>query len=258
MLTQKFTSSVWPSVQISWTVCMILSVLFCSVLVEPFHVEKTSSYCIHSLTFHSCDLGLFAVFPRIFSFFTLLGAFSLMSSSFHFPGLKLILLFRLILCRMEFWWLKKKTLIIIFLIFMFCVIRLKLNIPTFYTTGNKRQQNLFLPSYVLFIIFALCRQPHSVSRKLCVKEWPLPPPLHPWSHLYFCAFLHRRLFECRWHKKTFIATKYICFSICCYWSVAFDACIDCKITDPQWEISIMTLAWVLQAPSFVLLHPWVC
>lgn len=76
---------------------------------------------------------------------------------------------------------------------MFCAISLKLNIPTFYTTGNKRQQNLFLPSYVLFIIFALWRQPHSVSRKLCVKEWPLPPPLHPFSHLYFCAFLHRQV-----------------------------------------------------------------
>ncbi len=128
-----------------------------------------------------------------FYLFNLWGVFSLMSSSFHFPGLKFILLFRLILCRMEFWWLKKTNLIIIFLIFMFCAIRLKLNIPTFYTTGNKRQLNLFLPSYVLFIIFALWRQPHSVSRKLCVKEWPLPPPLHPWSHLYFCAFLHRHV-----------------------------------------------------------------
>lgn len=32
--------------------------------------------------------------------------------------------------------------------------------------------------------------PHSVSRKLCVKEWPPSPPLHPRCHLYFCAFLH--------------------------------------------------------------------
>lgn len=109
MLTQKFTSSVWPSLQVSWTVCMIL---FCSVsvLVEPFFsCRKTSSYCIRSLTFHSCGFGLFAVFSSIFSFFPpFWGAFSLMSSSFHFPGLKLILLFHLIFCRMEFWWLKKK------------------------------------------------------------------------------------------------------------------------------------------------------
>lgn len=191
MLTQKFTSSVWPSVQISWTVCMILSVLFC--FGWTFSCGKTSSYCIHSLTFHSCDLGLFAVFPRIFSFFTLLGGFFFYVLILPYSRIKVDPLVSPHLVPHGILVVEKKNLIIIFLIFMFCAIRLKLNIPTFYTTGNKRQQNLFLPSYVLFIIFALCRQPHSVSRKLCVKEWPLPPPLHPWSHLYFCAFLHRHV-----------------------------------------------------------------
>lgn len=44
------------------------------------------------------------------------------------------------------------------------------------TQGNERQQNLFLPSsyfsfrFIFDLFLALCRQPHSVSRKLCVKE----------------------------------------------------------------------------------------
>lgn len=83
--------------------------LFCSVLVEPFHVEKhlpTVSTLWHSIHV----IWVYLLYFQEFSLFLpSWGAFFFMSSSFHIPGLKLILLFRLILCRMEFWWLKKKT-----------------------------------------------------------------------------------------------------------------------------------------------------
>lgn len=43
---------------------------------------------------------------------------------------------------------------------------------------------------------------------------PLPhPPAHPTHPLSFSPSAYTCLFECRWHKKTFIATQYICFSI---------------------------------------------
>lgn len=46
---------------------------------------------------------------------------------------------------------------------------------------------------------------------------PHPPSLPPPSRLTHLLSLrlsaYTCLFECRWHKKTFIATKYICFSI---------------------------------------------
>lgn len=85
------------------------SVLFLFWL-NLFHVEKhlpTVSALWHSI---HVILVYLLYFPAQFFFFPpFWGAFSLMSSSFHFPGLKLILLFHLIFCRMEFWWLEKKT-----------------------------------------------------------------------------------------------------------------------------------------------------
>lgn len=42
---------------------------------------------------------------------------------------------------------------------------------------------------------------------------PPPTPTHPTHPLSFGPSAYTCLFECRWHKKTFIATQYICFSI---------------------------------------------
>lgn len=80
MSTQKFTFSVWPSLQILWTVCMIH---FC--FGWTFSMWKTSSYCILSLT--SPFMCFICLISSSFGF-PLLGGFSSMSSSLHFQGLK--------------------------------------------------------------------------------------------------------------------------------------------------------------------------
>lgn len=105
--------------------------------------------------------------------------------------------------------------------------------------------------------------PFCLKKVVCERMTTPPTPPSLISSLFMCLSAQTCLFECRWHKKTFIATKYICFSICCYWSVAFDACIDSKITDPQWEISIMTCMGVTGSifcafPSMSLLTGWPC
>lgn len=138
---------------------------------------------------------------------------------------------------------------------------------------------------------ALCRQPHSVSRKLCVRmtppcrpfrALPRPHPLHPVSPHppSFSLSAYTCLFECRWHKKTFIATKYICFSILSvapsrrhlwhallYWTVPQ----LCRLTSNPllqpspasawiWLASIFTLCFFFPPirPSTRLLHVSVC
>lgn len=60
----------------------------------------------------------------------------------------------------------------------------------------------------------VCERMTSPSPLPSVNPSPLPhPPAHPTHPLSFSPSAYTCLFECRWHKKTFIATQYICFSI---------------------------------------------
>lgn len=114
------------------------------------------------------------------------------------------------------------------------------------------------------------------------RALPRPHPLHPVSPHppSFSLSAYTCLFECRWHKKTFIATKYICFSILSvapsrrhlwhallYWTVPQ----LCRLTSNPllqpspasawiWLASIFTLCFFFPPirPSTRLLHVSVC
>lgn len=87
----------------------------------------------------------------------------------HKQGSSPSLRFSLILCRMNFWWLEMSE-----LSSSLC----GRNIPpphaptphphSRYSVGKWTATKSFL---AIILVLALCRQPHSVLRKLCVKEW---------------------------------------------------------------------------------------
>lgn len=115
-----------------------------------------------------------------------------MSSSISRPSSKQgqspSLCFSLILCRMNFWWLEMSK-------FSSSSLCWRNIFPhSQYRVGKWTATKSFL-AIILFL--ALCRQPHSVLRKLCVKEWLLsrllsraltPSPI-PLTH-FLLAFLH--------------------------------------------------------------------
>lgn len=95
------------------------------------------------------------------------------------------------------------------------------------------------------------------------RALPRPHPLHPVSpHLpSFSLSAYTCLFECRWHKKTFIATKYICFSILSvapsrrhlwhallYWTVPQ----LCRLTSNPLLQPSLASAWIWLASIFTL------
>lgn len=252
-------------------------------------------------TFLVLLLWLFSVFV-CFSFIIITLIVSLASSSssvVHHPSKDRAAppVFCLILCRMNFWWLEKSKFSssssFVFYLFILCHMASKgTSLPPtspFSIQHREMNGNKIFSCHHPFL--ALCRQPHSVSRKLCVRmtppcrpfrALPRPHPLHPVSpHLpSFSLSAYTCLFECRWHKKTFIATKYICFSILSvapsrrhlwhallYWTVPQ----LCRLTSNPllqpspasawiWLASIFTLCFFFPPirPSTRLLHVSVC
>lgn len=103
------------------------------------------------------------------------------------------------------------------------------------------------------------------------RALPRPHPLHPVSPHppSFSLSAYTCLFECRWHKKTFIATKYICFSILSvapsrrhlwhallYWTVPQ----LCRLTSNPLLQPSPASAWIWLASIFTLCffsHPYV-
>lgn len=109
--------------------------------------------------------GVFIISCFILSFMLWYGP----SSAVHPPSKDRApsLRFSPILCRMNLWWLEMSK----FSSSSLCWTPLP---PSQYSVGKWTATKSFL-AIILFL--ALCRQPHSVLRKLCVKEWlPVSSP----------------------------------------------------------------------------------
>lgn len=128
MSTQKFTFSVWPSLQISWTVCMIH---FCFGWTFSMwkHLPTVSSLWHSMRVLYLPYFQAFAFVPPCGAFFfnvlippcsrikTVSSCFASSCAAWNFGG-----------------WKKIESSSSFFV--TFCAVRLKWNIPTFWTTGN--------------------------------------------------------------------------------------------------------------------------